>query len=84
MNCLEVRYRILRFLFGELSMVELAELRVHMEECVGCGECQVEREVIEMLLGQLSQTIVKEPVPKGMRQRFFERLAREEGDKESC
>jgi anti-sigma factor RsiW len=78
MNCLEVRYRIMRFLFGELSLVELAELRAHMETCKGCGDCQVEKEAIEMLLAQLTSSVVREPVPEGLRQRIFARLAQDE------
>jgi hypothetical protein len=71
MNCLEVRYRVLRFLFGELPLKELAELRAHFEECVGCGECKVERKSIELILHQLTSVFDHEPVPEGLRKRIF-------------
>ncbi len=79
MNCLEVRYRILRFIFGELSLVELAELNAHLENCEGCGDCRVEKEIVELILKQMASTTSKlEPTPVGMRQRIFERIKLEE------
>lgn len=78
MNCLEVRYRILRFIFGELSLIELAELNAHMEVCEGCGDCLVEKEIVELLLKQMTSTSSKpDPVPEGLRQRIFDRLRNE-------
>lgn len=75
MNCLEVRYRLLRFLFGELSLVELAELNAHMEVCEGCGDCQVEKEAVEFILKHIAHTTSNmDPTPDGMRQRIFERI----------
>ena len=79
MNCLEVRYRLLRLIFGELSLVELAELNAHMEVCEGCGECQVEKETVELILKQMASTTSKlDPTPDGMRQRILERIKLEE------
>jgi hypothetical protein len=79
MNCLEVRYRLLRFLFGELSLVELAELNAHMDVCEGCGDCQVEKESVELILKQMASTTSRQdPSPEGMRERILARVKLED------
>ncbi len=77
MDCLEVRFKIIRFLFGELSIVELAELHAHLRECLqqGCLECDKEWEATEILLSHLRAVGEAEPVPEGLRERIFAKLA---------
>jgi|GEM_PF-1496967 len=72
MNCLEVRIKILQFLFGELTIVELAELHEHLG---GCAECKVELEAVEMLMSCMDCLCDCEPVPEHVRERIYIKLA---------
>lgn len=71
MNCLEIRFRILQFLYGELTMVELAKIHAHLEMC---QQCEVEREAIEIILTQVKDAYEDEPVADEVRLRVFARL----------
>ena len=72
MNCLEVRIKILQFLFGELTIVELVELRGHLGECT---ECKVELEAVEMLMSCMDCLCDCEPVPDDLKERIYIKLA---------
>lgn len=71
MNCLEVRFKILQFLYGELTIVELAKIHEHLKMC---EQCDVEREAIEIILTQVKGAYEDEPVADEVRQRVFARL----------
>ena len=71
MNCLEIRFKILQFLYGELTIVELAKIHEHLKMC---HKCEVEREAIEIILRQVKNAYDDEPVADEVRQRVFARL----------
>jgi hypothetical protein len=72
MNCLEIRIKIIQFLFGELTIVELVELRRHLAEC---AECRLEKEAVEILLSGMSCIQECEPVPPDLKERVYLKLA---------
>ncbi len=72
MNCLEVRIKILQFLFGELTIVELVELHEHLAEC---AECKVELEAVEILMSGLNCLYDCEPVPPDLKEKIYLKLA---------
>ncbi len=71
MNCLEIRFKILQFLYGELTMVELARIHEHLRMC---QQCDVEREAIEIILDQVKGAYEDEPVAEEVRLRVFAQL----------
>jgi len=74
---LEARFKIIRFLFGELPMVELAQLHAQLRQCLdeGCLDCQQEWEATELLVTYLRASHYSEPVPEGLRERVYRKLA---------
>lgn len=72
MNCLEVRIKILQFLFGELTIVELVELHEHLADC---AECRVELEAVEILMSGMNCLYDCEPVPEDLREKIYLKLA---------
>jgi len=72
MGCLEARIKILQFLFGELTIVELVELHKHLAEC---AECRLELEAVEILMSGLNCLYDCEPVPEDIRERIYLKLA---------
>ncbi len=80
MNCSEIRLHILRYLCGELTIVELAQLRAQVDDCTGCNECEKEREAMEMILSRLNTAYENEPMPASLRERIFAKLAEVRGE----
>jgi predicted anti-sigma-YlaC factor YlaD len=70
-SCKEVEELILKFACGEAGPTELAEVKEHLDRCVGCRR---ERDILADILDQLKGCQAECCIPDGFRERVLVRI----------